>query len=300
MKRCVLIAALCLFWAFVGNAQELLCNVTVNAQKIPAADKSRFEKMQNAVRDFMNTRTWTPHVFASREKIICDITFNLLEQRSETEYVATCQIISQRPIYQTMYTSPVLKFLDTEVSFTYQENMPMDYNEVGSNPALVALLAYWAYTVIGLDYDSFTVKGGTDFFAKAEKIVQNQASSGGGWSPGTTGKRTRYKLNADLMDARYLDLRLAAYKYHRQGLDLMAGNATKARLKILEALRDFHQIYKKRPDQNMVYFSCFFEAKADELVGIFSEGTPEEKKQAYDMLREMDNANESKYKKLVK
>lgn len=300
MKRIFIISLIAVLFSFTGNAQELLCNVSVNAQKIASSDKTRFVKMQNAIRDFLNTRTWTPHVFATKEKIICDVTINLLEQKSETEYVANFVILSQRPVYQSTYSSPILKFMDTEVSFSYQENMQMDLNETGSNSPLVAVLAYWAYTIIGLDYDSFTVKGGTDFFAKAERIVQNQAANGGSWSPSVTGKRTRYKLNADLVDARYTDLRVANYKYHRQGMDILAGSPIKARAKVLEAVQEYYQIYKKKPDQNMVFFSCFFEAKADELIGVFSEATADEKKQVYEMLKEMDNANESKYKKLIK
>lgn len=299
MKRIAIILGISMLFSVTAVAQELLCNVTVNAQKIAVSDKSRFVKMQNAIRDFMNTRVWTPHVYAAQEKIICDIAINLMEQKSENEYVANFVIISQRPVYQTLYSSPMLKFVDSEVSFSYQDNMTMEYNETGSNPQLVSVLAYWGYTIIGMDYDSFAGKGGTDYFSKAEKIVQDQAVNGGSWSPSVTGKRTRYKLNADLLDPRYMELRLASYKYHRQGMDALAGNI-KARSKILEVIQDYYQIYKKKPDQNMVLFSCFFEAKADELVGIFSEATADEKKQVYDMLKEMDNANESKYKKLIR
>lgn len=300
MKRIVFILFLLVFSSGRASAQELLCNVTVNAQKIASSDRTRFVKMQDIIRDFLNTHAWTPHVYNTQEKIICDITINLIEQKSETEYVANFVILSQRPVYQTIYASPVLKFMDSEVSFSYQDNMSMDFNEVGSNAPLVSVLAYWAYTIIGLDYDSFSVRGGTDYFAKAERIVQNQAANGGSWSPSVTGKRTRYKLNADLMDARYSDLRIANYKYYRQGMDQLASSEVRARSKVLEALLDYYQILKKKPDQNMVFFTCFFEAKADELVGIFSEAPANEKKQVYEMLKEMDNANESKYKKLIK
>jgi hypothetical protein len=284
------------------QAQELKCNIQVSSQKIQGTNKNVFQTLQTSLNEFMNSRTWTSHTFAINERIECSILINVTDQQSADEFTATIQIQSRRPVYNSSYNSLMFNYLDQNFTFKYVEFDPLEFNENSSSDASpVPVLAYYAYIILGLDYDSFALDGGTEFFTKAEKIVNNnQNSSEKGWGP-YDGKnnRNRYWLVKNILDSRYEPVREFIYKYHRLGLDLMDNKPTEARNEITDDLGLLQGVYRDKPDPYLFFYSVIMDAKADELVNIFSDALPDEKSRVYQILNEIDNANAVKYKKLT-
>lgn len=156
-----------------ATAQELNCNVQVSAQQIQGSNRQVFENMQRDIYEFMNSTVWTNHVFSYAERIDCNILINLTEQISADEFSGTIQIQVRRPVYNTTYSATMLNFIDNNFRFRYVEFQPLEFDATTHRSNLVSVLAYYTYIILGFDYDSFSLFGGTEFFRMAEKIVTN-------------------------------------------------------------------------------------------------------------------------------
>ncbi len=279
---------------------QLRCNVTINTQKIQSTNRELFQAMKTEISNFVNNRTWTNHRYENFERIDCNFIITLNEQVTETEFKGTLQIQAQRPVYGSTYNSPTLNTMDNDLEFTFNQNEVMDFSENMHSSNLTSVLAYWVYVIIGLDYDTFSLQGGTDWFRKAERIAQNaQGESKPGWgSTSGVNRRNRYWLVENILSPKYARERSAYYQYHRLGLDVMSAKPAQAREYVLTALREMQALYKEKPDNTMYFYTIFFDTKADEIVNIFSEATPQEKSQVYDLLSSINNTNDPKYKKL--
>jgi hypothetical protein len=284
-----------------GFAQELKCNISATSQQIEGTNKKIFQTLNTALYEFMNNRSWTNHSFAINERIECNIMINIQEQVSADEFRGTIQVQSRRPVYNSSYTTVMLNYLDQNFNFRYVEFETLEFNENTHQSNLTAVLAYYAYVILGLDYDSFSLEGGTEFFNKAEKIVNNaQNSNDRGWKPfEAKSNKNRYWLIKNILDDRYGGIREFNYRYHRLGLDMMSGKPNEGRAEIAEDLLLLQKIFRNKPDPFMHYYNTVFDAKADEFVNIFSEALPDEKSRVFQILNEIDNANASKYKKLT-
>jgi hypothetical protein len=281
-------------------SQELNCRVQVNAQKIQGTNKQVFETMQKAVYEFMNNTKWTPNVFAFDERIECTIQFNLTEQVSTDRYKGTVQIQSNRPVYNTSYNSVLLNFRDNDIEFPYVEFQSLDFNENTFTDNLTSILAYYAYLIIGYDYDTYSESGGTPFFEIAQKIVTNAQNSGvTGWKA-FENKRNRYWIVENLLNSKYEECRSFMYKYHRSGMDIMESKPTEGRQEIAEDLKLLQKVFRDKPDPQLSYLKLIFDAKSDEFVNIFSEGFPDEKNRVYNILKEINPTNLTKYEKIKK
>jgi hypothetical protein len=248
----------------------------------------------------MNNTIWTGHVYGFSERIDCSILINLTEQLSADEFRGTIQIQSRRPVYNTTFNTTMLNFVDNNFQFRYVEFEPLEFNPNTYRSNLTSVLAYYAYVMVGFDYDSYSPSGGQPYFEIAEKIVNNaQNAPVAGWKPYDGSRnRNRYWLIKNVLDREYADVRQFEYEYHRRGLDMLESRITESRTQMVETLRLLQEVYRRRPDPFMYYLSLVLDAKSDELINIFSDAFPEEKSRVVEILTEIDPANKSKYEKI--
>ncbi len=284
---------------YITPAQELNCRVQIFSQQIQTSNKHIFESMQKDLYEFINNRKWTDHVYSFDERIECSILINLTEQISTDQYKGTLQVQAIRPVYNTNYNSVVLNFKDNEIVFNYVEFQSLDFNENSFTSNLTSLIAYYIYVILGFDYDSFSLMGGTPYFQKAEKIVQNaQNAQEKGWKSFES-QKNRYWLVENLLNSKYAPLREFYYRYHRLGLDIMHNKQAEGRAEIADALLLLQKIYREKPSPYMMLLQVVLDAKSDEFVQVFSESFPDEKSRVVAILKEIDPTNAGKYQQIL-
>lgn len=295
-KHCLV---LCLGAFAMGgvNAQELKCNISVTSQKIQGTNRELFSNMQRDLYEFLNNRRWSEYVFAYDERIECSLQFVLNEQVGSDQFKGSLQVRISRPVYNSSYSTTLLNFRDNDIDFSYREFEPLVYNEGGQNSNLVNLLAFYANVIIGVDYDSFALMGGNEFFTRAENIVaQCQNFREAGWKSFES-RRNRYWLINNLQDRSYAVVRECIYRYHRLGLDVMADNITDGRLAVIESLELVRKAHRAKPNSYIV--QIFFDAKAEEIVNVFKPAFADERKRVYNIVSEINPANNSRYSVLI-
>ncbi len=279
------------------HGQEFRCNVQVVSQQIQGTNKQVFQTLQNAIYEFMNNRVWTNHVYTMDERIECNLMFNITEQISADEFKGTLSVQARRPVFNSNYNTVTLNFVDNDIHFRYVEFSPLEFDLNSHSSNLTAILAFYAYYVLGLDYDTFSLFGGSTYFTNAEQIVlnaQNVAESG--WKPlDDLAHKSRYWLVKDMLDTDYEPIREFNYRYHRLGLDLLDEKVAEGRAEITSSLELIQQVYRKRPDPYMYLLRLVFDAKVDELVSVYTESYPEERSRAHTILIEVDKPNIKKY-----
>lgn len=295
--RKILIVLLAVMLYSPAFSQELRCNVQIVSQQIQGTNRQVFRTLQSSVYEFMNTRRWTDHVYTYDERIECTILINLTKQISADEFRGSMQVQVSRPVYNSSYNSVLLNYKDDDVQFKYVEYETLDFSESTTPSSLTGLLAYYAYIILGLDYDTYSMDGGGPYFAKAEEIVNKmQNSNMKGWKAFES-RKNRYWLIENILNNAYSPVRECLYQYHRLGLDRMAERLTESRAEIAESLRLLQKAYRAKPGSFIL--QIFFDAKADELVNIFSESFTDEKKRVFNILSEIDPANIKKYNKII-
>lgn len=258
-----------LFVATQINAQELTCTITVNADKIPSSNRQKFKTLENSLNEFVNQKRWTNFKYEPQERINCNLTLTILEQSGD-DFKGNIQIQSSRPVYNSTYLTPVFNFKDDNFSFKYEEFEPLQFNENTFESNLVSVVSFYVYSMIGMDADTFALNGGTSFFVKAQNIlVQAQQSGYAGWNQ-NDGTKTRFTLIDNILSPTYTLFRSALYTYHLKGLDVMHKDKKQGKLKIAESIGFLKTIYDSRP--NAFLLRVFMDAKADEMVSIFSDG----------------------------
>ncbi len=298
IKRITVALVVLLFSTFVVTSQELRCNVQVVTNQIQGTNKQKFTTLQKAIYEFMNSRNWTNHVFNNQERIEANIMLNLTEEISSDEFRGTIQIQSRRPVYNSSYNTVLFNYLDNNLHFRYVEHETLEFSETQHLSNLTSILAFYAYIIIGLDYDSFSLNGGTEFFQKAETIVQNaQNANERGWKSFES-NRNRYWLASNLRDSKYAPVREFNYRYHRLGLDRLSERPAEARAEIAESLYLIQKVYREKPDPFMHLVQVIFDAKSDEMINVFSESNPDEARRVTTVLREVDPANTPKYQRI--
>jgi len=279
-------------------AQELRCNISISSQKIQGANKTVFETMQSDLYEFMNNRKWTDHQYAMDERIECNFFINLDQQISSNEFSGTIQVQARRPVFNSSYQTTLLNIKDNDFHAKYVEYQTLEFNETSNKDNLTNILAYYAYIVLGMDYDSFSPEGGTEFFQKAQTIVNNsQNAVEKGWKAFES-ERNRYWLVENILNKAYAGFRSCTYQYNRLGLDLMADKPEEGRGVIAESLKSIQKVFRSRP--SLYILQVFFDAKSDELVNIFSKSFPDERNRVTVILNECDPSNGSKYEKITK
>ena len=284
------------------RSQELQANVAVIATRIPSTiDHKQFQTLQTALYNFINGRQWSNESFKSNEKIICNFLINISSNTDANTFQATLTVQAGRPVYNSSYQSPLINFQDENYTFRYVEFQTLDFNEnrvQGSEPYaanLTAEIAYYVYMILGLDFDTFALRGGDPYFQKALNIVNNapEAQNINGWKP-FDGVRNRYWLVENLTNSKYTLVHDAYYSYFRSGLDQLYDKEDDARTAILNALNMLNTVNTETPNTMILQF--FFQGKSTELDKIFQKSPPDEKARALDLLTRLDISNLNKYK----
>ena len=293
MKRTSLLPVVLLSFFFVGrmtsaSAQELDAKVVINSSKIQGTENSVFSTLEAAITEFLNTRKWSNAQYSNREKISCSFNFIVNQYANEGAFDCELLVQSNRPVFNTSYNTVVFSFRDTEVAFNYVEHDKLEFADDIVNNNLTAVLAYYAYLIIGLDMDTFAPKGGTDILMKAENVVNNaQMLDVGGWKAFDNDKN-RHAIINDYTNGSLEPLRQLLYDYHRGGLDEMAQNAERGRGNITTALAQLQKAKENKPLSALP--GLFTEIKQDELLNIYSKGTAKEKE---DVSKILTNVNPS-------
>jgi len=278
-------------------SQELRCSISVTAPQVAGSDRTVYEVMQQSLYEFMNSRQWTNYKYGMDERIEVNILITIQERVSTDEFKGNLQIQSRRPVYKTSYNSTLLNHIDNDIHFKYVEQQPLEFAENTHTSNLTSLLAYYAYIVIGLDFDSFSKNGGTPYYEKAQTIVINaQNAPEKGWKAFES-QRNRYWLVENLLNSQFVNLREAIYSYHRLGLDVMYDNIETGRASVVGALEGLQKVHRQKPGSYIM--QVFFSAKSDEFVNIFTEAPPMDKPRVVNILREIDPTNTNKYQKIL-
>ncbi|MCZ2223118.1 MAG: DUF4835 family protein [Chitinophagales bacterium] len=289
-----------------SQAQELRANVTVISSRIPSTvDKKIFTTLQTQLNNFLNNRKWSNDVFKDNEKIVCNFLLNLESIVEQDVYKGSLTIQAARPVYNSSYQAALMNFMDADITFKYVEYQPVEFNEnrVQGTDALAANLtavfAYYAYMIMGLDYDSFSLKGGQSFFQKAQNIVNNapEGKNISGWRV-FDGLRNRYFFTENLNNTKYSIIHDVIYNYYRNGLDKMYDSEKEARANIIQVLAQLQNFNKENPNTMFVQF--FMQSKSSELIGILKNAEPQDKIRALDILSLLDIANLTKYKEQLR
>ena len=286
-------------------AQELKCTIDLNSQKISGVDPQTFASLKTAITDFMNSRAWTTDVFSPEERIECNIFITLDGAVAQDAYTGAITVQSSRTAFNSSYNSPMINFKDQDFVFTYAPNTPLDFNVNQYQSNLTSVLAYYAYLIIGMDYESISKGGGTKYFTMAEQVtnqVPTNAPDAKGWKPfdsnPVSGNKNRYNIISSLMGGKFDGFKQALYDYHFLGLDNFYDNPATARTNVGNALDKLDKAFRDNP--NNVLLTMFLQAKGDEIVSIFAGGDQADKVKAVTILKRLDPANGSKYDKIMK
>ena len=281
-------------------AQELNCQVQVIAPTLQSnpANQEIIEGLQEQVTEFLNYTKWTNDVYRQEERIECSILIRLDDKQGSDEFKGSIQISASRPVFNSNYKTPILNWVDNSFDFRYQRNAPFLFTPDRHQSNITSVLAFYVYMILGYDYDTFSLEGGSPHFIKAQLIVSNaQSAAEPGWRA-SEGDRNRYWMVENALQTIYEPLRTCYYNYHRLGFDLLYDKKDEALQTILVAIEGLREIHKVRP--NSFNVQVFFVTKVDELVNLFSEASPDIRARAYQVLREIDPTRISKYQVIQK
>lgn len=276
-------------------SQELNVEVIVNSDLVNQTNQQIFKTLERSINEFINTQVWTGQKTLNQEKISCSFVLNLTGY-SNDRFEASLQIQSQRPIFDSNYDSPILNYLDKDIIFSYQEFQPLFFNQSRFESNLVSIISFYAYIIIGLDADSFSLNGGSAYYKKARQIVNlSQNSPGKGWKP-SDGNRNRFWLIDELISNTSREYRQSLYTYHRNGLDKLTGDPLKAKISLMDAIRLLEPLFQRRP--NAFLLQIFFDAKVEEIVNLFSGGPKIDFKETEDVLKKIAPFFGSRWKQI--
>jgi len=303
-KKFLLCILIC--YSLGAHTQELNARVTIVSSQIRSSvDKKVFNTLQTALNNFLNTRKWTSEVYQQQEKIVCNFLLNLQEVADDNIYKATLTVQGARPVFNTSYVSPLINFQDGDFSFKYVEFQSIEFNDnrvTGTDPIasnLTAVIAYYVYLILALDHDSFSPRGGDQYFQKAQNIVNNapEGRAINGWKA-FDGIRNRYWLMENFTNTRYNLVHDAYYTYYRQSLDRFYEDENGAREQMINCLNNLNTLNTANP--NLMVMQFFFQGRYDELIKIFKRAMPQDKSRAAELLQRLDVSNAGRYKEELK
>jgi hypothetical protein len=292
-------------WAALMNlnavGQELFCTVDIDFRRVRTQETQVFSEMKNAIETFLNSRQWTKDKFENNEKIRCGLSI-ILDGDSDFSrgfYKAKVTVNAVRPVYMTDYETTLMTYVDPSWAFEYRPSEPMIFSENTYTTELTSLLAYYAYFIIALDYDTFSPNGGDIYYQTALNILNNSLQGRG--SPGWNSQgdlRDRHWLIQNMTVAGFSEYRDALYLYHRKGLDIMSSKPDVARKNIFEALKKLDRVRQNLPGSLML--RVFFDSKNKELQNIFSKGDLKIRTDVVELLTVLDPINSGEYRKSLK
>ena len=284
--------------SLAATAQDLNAHIQVLSPKIQSTNKRVFQTLETAIKDFLNGRKWAADNILPAERIECNFIFNITSWDGSSAFSGELQVQSSRPVFNSSYTTTLLNTNDKDIDFTYTDGQTIDYTDQNFQSNLSSIMAFYAYVIVGMDYDSFSRFGGSQYFAAAQNVVTNaQASGSKGWKA-FDGTVNRYWLAENLNNKTYQSLRSFMYDYHRNGLDVMSDNVGKGVKAIFDILPALSQVDRQR--LGATFPLVFFNAKCDEFISLFSKASPQQKAQAMNILSQADPSNGLKYQTLQK
>lgn len=280
----------------VVNAQDLNARVQILAPKLANSNNRILDILESSIKDFLNNKRWSIDALLPQERIDCNFVITISDWDGASNFKAEAQIQSNRPVFNSSYSSTLLNISDKDFSFTYSEGQPLDFSEQNYINNLSSLLAFYAYIITGVDYDTFSKYGGTPYFERAQTVLNNaQIAPNSGWKA-FENLRNRFWLIENLTNKSFNPIRESLYVYHRNGLDIMAENQAKGRKAVLSVIPELQKIDKQ--NQGSILNQIFFTAKSDEIIRILATAEPQEKLKAYTVLSQIDPANSLKYEVL--
>lgn len=282
-------------------SQELNCEVSIvtNAKlEVTTVDKEILDQLQEVMQNFMNDNKWTNDNFKLEERLNCNIQFQVSKIPSQGVYEGSMQVQLTRPVFNTSYSTILFKHVDENVTIQFARNTVIDFapNQFRSN--LSSILAFYAYYMLGLDYDSFSPKGGTAHFEQAFSIVNlAQSTNDKGWSNNDPKKKSRYNLVDNILSQLFEPLRNCFYDYHRKGLDILYENYNEGIKAVHESLNQLTVIGQTRP--NSVNVVEFIQGKKNEFKSLYSDASQEDKTAIVNLLKKLDPINSSQYMEIL-
>jgi hypothetical protein len=300
MKIVVLIACLAGF-SMVGRSQELNCQVNIVTDaslEVTSVELEIIEQLKGVIYEFMNNTQWTKDKFTVEERINCNLQIQISEIPRPGTYSGAVQVQSSRPAFNSSYNTTIFNFQDEDLVFGFSRNAVLAYAPNQYRDNITSILAFYAYYIIGMDYDSFSNKGGTKYFNEAQQIVTNAQSSGApGWKSNERGKNNRYWLVDNALHQLFSPLRECNYEYHRKGLDVIYDDKVAGRKAVFTALNKLLKVVSTRP--NSLNVTNFIRAKTIELVNLYEDADPKEKNEVVNLLKRIDPTNSSKYQEIL-
>ncbi|MEJ6775950.1 MAG: DUF4835 family protein [Crocinitomicaceae bacterium] len=286
---------------FSLKAQELNCQVSIISDarlELTTVDQEMILELENTIYEFMNNTQWTKDKFTVEERINCNLQLQINAVPVTGTFSGSLQIQSSRPAFSSSYNTTIFNFQDDDIAFTYSRGSALLYAPNQYRDELSSVLAFYAYYVIGMDYDSFSSRGGTDLFSIAQEIVTNaQSSRAAGWKSSERGKNNRYWLVDNALHELFSPLRDCIYEYHRKGIDVLYDDVAAARSSVEAALSRLVKVTATRPGSLNVL--NFIQAKTNELKSMYSEADMKEKNEIVNLLKRIDPANSSKYQEIL-
>lgn len=280
---------------------ELNATIKINTPQLQRNDRRVFDQLETSLREFLNNTKWTQDIYEPDERIKCNFILTISEELDNNVFQAELAVQAVRPVYGSTYESPLLSHLDKDITFSYEQNQPIEFLPDGDNQNLSALFAFYVYVILGMDYDSYALYGGDPHLVMAQQIVTNVQNSNtnrsGGWRPGDGGKnRNRYWIIENLLNPRVKPYRAAMYSYYRKGMDMFTTNLEQGKTAVLQSLEEVDKV-------NNAYFNSmitqmFANCKRDELVEMWKIGQRPQKDRIVQIMSKIDPANGSRYREI--
>jgi hypothetical protein len=281
--------------------QELNCQVTIVADaklELTTVDQDIIAQLKQTITDMMNNTQWTKDKFKVEERINCVLQLQIKEKPSTGSYSGSLQVQSTRPAFNSTYNTTLLNFLDENITFSFSRNALLIYAPNQFRDNLTSILAFYAYYIIGMDYDSFSLKGGTAYFNEAQQIVSLAQSSGAsGWKSNETSKKNRFWLVDNVLHQLFEPLRECNFLYHRKGVDKLYEDKVAARKQMFDALGKLNTVTQARP--NSINLINFVQAKRIEIKELVSDAEQKDKTDIVNLMKKIDPSNASKYEEIL-
>jgi hypothetical protein len=286
---------------FIAFGQEFNCQVSIVVEakvEVSTADKAVIDRLETAIFEFMNNQEWTSDRYKTEERINCQIQLQIKGIPSYGNFTGSMQIQSSRPAFHSSYNSTLFNFQDDDVNISFTGESPLILPKNGYRDNLSSILGFYGYFMLGMDYDSFSPKGGSPYFTEAQQIVSNAQSSGNaGWQSNEKGNKNRYWLVDNILQQLFEPLRECNYEYHRKGIDQLYDNKEEGRKAITASLKKLTKISSVRP--NSINLLNFVQAKVNELSNLYIDADTKEKTDVVNVLKGIDPANSSKYEQIL-
>lgn len=280
-------------------AQELNARITINHSQIQGTDNAVFDELQQTLTQFVNDRQWTALQFQKNERIPCSFNITVTKYDKSTN-MFTCKAVVQatRTAYNSSYNTTIYSNQDNDFNFEYAQFDQLNFNEEAVDNQLTALMAYYAFLMIGINLDTFAPMGGEDVLQRCMNLANNcQNLNFPGWKA-FDNDRNRFAIINDYLDGAMKPFRQLQYDYYRNGLDEMGTNADRGRTNISTAIEE--NLKKCHEDRPMSLLpQIWTDYKRDELANIYKgKGTQKEKEQVYEILFGINASQNNAWQKI--